>query len=149
MKDKEINYYRFKQIEYIVLFVVVFFSMSLSFQYFSGETKDIATNSEMYITYIAFGFLGYIALAIQNRMKYIKLYPNEDFQKNQPKRWRTVHQYYPIILFVLMVLGQYSWFSVPYLIWFYSILGLMIFFLVLSLRYSQGILKKLSGEEKR
>ncbi len=146
MKDKEINYYRFKQIEYILLFVIVFFSMSLSFQYFTGQTKDIATNSEVYMTYIGIGFLGYLALAIQNRKKYIQLYSDLNFQKNQPKKWRVIHQYFPIILFVLMILGQGSWFSIPYLVWFYSILGLMIFFLVISIQYSQRILKKLTNK---
>lgn len=143
MKDRGINYYHFKRVEYILLFVIVFFSMSLSFAYFTNQAKDVASNSSLYLTYIGFAFVGYLILAIKNRKEYIALYYDKDFQATQSKRFKVIYQYLPIILFALMMIGQSPWDQVSYYVWFYGVLILMSVFFIIALMYISKAIQKI------
>ena len=117
------KYFQAKKIEFVLCYILVFLSMGIFFQVSNGNTKEIANEANMYLTYMGLLFIFYIYICIINRkdyIKYLQLNNSTPYEIiNNKKYQKILHKYYPIFALFILILSQNNLINnIPY-VWFY------------------------------
>lgn len=125
------NYYSQKRFEFILLSLVLFYSMSLFFQLRTGNQSDILAQLDVY----AFSLIGLMLVYMYFYMKSAKLRRTLDFnsiakQKSLKRAYQMV-SYFPYIGLFIVALAQVEVGFIPFMIFFYLWLGILFLAIIL------------------
>ena len=141
------EYFKSKNYEFILLFIIVFLSMSLFYHVQNQNYQFIAEDANVYLTYLIGLFLIYLYISVVNRKNYIRYFKTNrktyyDRLPHQYKNRVVIHKYFPLIVLVLFTLSQIRVEFISFNLWFYFILLIIFVLLIVMLDFSKKIVRE-------
>lgn len=120
------SYYKQRNFEYIILTIVVFYSMSLMYQLRINGLDSIRDTLDMNI----FSLIGLLMMYFYIYLKSMKLRRELDFadiqQGQETRKLDTIIHYFPYFNLLLLALSQINIGLISFELLFYSCLGIIV-----------------------